>query len=74
MRESLVVSAGMLDTVPANEQVVISVSLPRYHWEDTTGLPAQIVMQASRNALVNLQVNPPTDQAVYLKTIRTREY
>lgn len=74
MREALVVSAGMLDTVPANEQVVISVSLPRYHWEDTTGLPAQIVMQSTRSALVNLQVNPPSDQAVFLKTIRTREY
>lgn len=74
MRQSLVVSAGMLDTVPANEQVVISVSLPRYHWEDTTGLPSQIVMQASRISLVNLQVNPPSDPAVFLKTIRTREY
>ena len=61
MRESLVASAAMLDTVPANEQMVLSVALPRYHWEDTSGLPAQIVMQATRGALVHLQVNPSAD-------------
>lgn len=74
MREAIVVSAGMLDAVPANEQVVISVSLPRYNWEDATGLPSQIVMQANRVALVNLQVNPPKDQAAFQAAIRTREY
>jgi hypothetical protein len=74
MREALVVSAGMLDAVPANEQVVISVSLPRYNWEDSTGLPSQIVMQANRVSLVNLQVNPAKDAATFQAAIRTREY
>lgn len=73
MREALVVSAAMLDTVPINEQIVVSVSLPRYHWEDTVGVPSQIVMQASRLALVNLQVNPPKDGAAFIAAIRTRE-
>ncbi len=73
MREALVVSAGMLDTVPINEQVVVSVALPRYHWEDPAGLPSQIVMQASRLTLVNLQVNPPKDNAAFLAAFRTRE-
>ncbi|OYW09605.1 MAG: hypothetical protein B7X34_06415 [Acidobacteriia bacterium 12-62-4] len=74
MREALVVSAGMLDTVPANEQIAISVVLLRYPYEDASSGPSQIMMQATRSALVNLQVNPPSDQAVFLKTIRTREY
>ncbi|MFN9456563.1 MAG: hypothetical protein ACK6D7_04150 [Acidobacteriota bacterium] len=74
MRESLVASAAMLDTVPANEQMVLSVALPRYHWEDTSGLPAQIVMQATRGALVNLQVNPSADPAAAAQTFRIREY
>ena len=73
MREALVVSAGMLDTVPINEQIVVSVALPRYHWEDTAGRPSQIVMQAARLALVNLQVNPPKDDAAFLAAIHTRE-
>ena len=73
MREALVVSAGMLDTVPISEQIVVSVTLPRYHWEDTVGLPSQVVMQASRLALVNLQVNPPKDEAAFVSAIRTRE-
>ncbi len=73
MREALVVSAGMVDTVPINEQIVVSVSLPRYHWEDAAGVPSQIVMQASRLALVNLQVNPPKDVATFNAAIRTRE-
>ncbi len=73
MREALIVSAGMLDTVPINEQIVVSVTLPRYHWEDAAGVPSQIVMQASRLALVNLQVNPPKDAATLNAAIRTRE-
>lgn len=73
MREALVVSAGMLDTVPVSEQIVVSVTLPRYHWEDTAGLPSQVVMQASRLALVNLQVNPPKDESAFVSVIRTRE-
>lgn len=55
MREMLVSSAGSLDTVPAEERLVLGVSLFSFSWEDTTGLPAQIVMQAPRKTLVDFQ-------------------
>jgi hypothetical protein len=73
MRETMVNSAGMLDTVPADEQVVFSVSLFSAAHEDTTGLPSQIVMQASRRALVGFQTNP-RDKATIAAAIKTREY
>ncbi len=48
-------TAASLDPVAANEQVVISVSLTRYQWEDTTGLPAQITMQGEKKKLMDAQ-------------------
>jgi len=55
MREMLLASAASLDTVPANEQIALGVTLFYYGWEDTTGLPAQIVMQAPRQKLLDAQ-------------------
>ena len=55
MREMLLASAGSLDTVPGNEPIALGVTLFYYGWEDTTGLPAQIVMQAPRQKLLDAQ-------------------
>lgn len=52
MREMLMQSAAALDSMPAGEQVVIAVSLFRFAWEDSSGLPSQIVMQAPRAKLL----------------------
>jgi hypothetical protein len=52
MREVLTIAALVLDGMPANENVVLAVSLYRFAWEDTAGLPAQIVMQAARQKLL----------------------
>lgn len=52
MRDMLEASAAALDSVPANEQIVIGVSLFYYSWEDTTGLPSQVLMQANRQQLL----------------------
>ena len=52
MREMLVDSARSLDAVPADEQVALGVSLFYWKWEDREGLPAQIVMHASRKDLL----------------------
>lgn len=51
MRQMLT-AAAKLPGVPPNEQVVLAVSIFRYGWEDTKGLPAQIVMQAERSELL----------------------
>lgn len=74
MREMLVDSAAMLDTVPQNEQVVLAISLPRYHWENVAGLPAQIVMQGNRAALVSLRVRPASDASSIAAVIQVKEY
>lgn len=48
-------TASSLDPVPANEQLVIAVTMPRYQWEDPTGLPAQITVQGTRQKLIDAQ-------------------
>lgn len=46
--------AQRLDSLPAGEQVVVGVSLFRYSWEDSRGLPAQLLMQAPKRVLLSL--------------------
>jgi hypothetical protein len=53
MREMLFTGAAALDGVPLHEQIVVGVSLMYFSWEDTTGLPAQLVMQGERQKLLN---------------------
>ena len=52
MRAVLVDSARSLDSVPADEQVAVGISLFYWKWENRDGLPAQIVMHAQRKALL----------------------
>jgi len=42
-------TAAALDKVPPNERIVLGVTLLYRPWEDTSGLPRQIVMQAPRS-------------------------
>jgi hypothetical protein len=55
MRLALVASAASLDPVPQDEQIVIVAFLSRYPWEDVSGLPAQITMQAQKKKLLDAQ-------------------
>jgi hypothetical protein len=52
MRAILVDSARSLDSLPADEQVAVGLSLFYWKWENRDGLPAQIVMHAPRKALL----------------------
>ena len=72
MQEALIATAASLDTVPSNEQVAVGVSLFYYKWEDTSGLPGQIVMQAERQKLLDVQVGR-TPRAALVSTIRVQE-
>lgn len=75
MRTMLVDAAAMVDTVPENEQVAVAVTLFHKSWEDTTGLPGQIVMQAPRKALVAFKTsNSPTRQQELEAVLKVREY
>ena len=52
MRAMLLDSARSLDSLPADEQVAVGLSLFYWKWENRDGLPAQIVMHAPRKALL----------------------
>jgi hypothetical protein len=52
MEDIMLSSAASLDTVPADEQIALGVSFFYWNWEDTTGLPQQLVMRAPKRALV----------------------
>lgn len=49
MRDIWADAATSLPTVPETEQVVLAVRLLYQPWEDTSGLPAQLVMRGPRN-------------------------
>jgi len=66
MREILAGAAASLENLPPSEQVVVAVSLFHYSWEDYSGLPSQIVMQAERRKLL---ANATRETA-----IRTQEF
>ena len=71
MRGFLADTATSLDMVPADQQVVLAVTLARYPWEPTSKLPAHIVMQGRRSDLLQAKAAGPAalDQA-----IRVQEY
>ena len=48
MRDAWRDSAATLTSVPDNQQVVIAVRLLYLNWEDTRGLPGEIVMKGDR--------------------------
>jgi hypothetical protein len=52
MRDMLVRSAEMLPAVPESEDIVLGVTIFRRAADDSTGIPAQIVMRAERKALL----------------------
>jgi hypothetical protein len=56
MQDAMVATASSLDNVPPGENIVLGVTLFYYNWENTSGLPAQIVMQAQRQKLLDVQL------------------
>lgn len=73
MRAAMVAAAGILDTVPGDEQVVYGVNLFHHPYEDSKGLPAQIVMSASRKQLLTFQTQNK-DKAALVAAITVREF
>lgn len=57
MKEILVAVAEKLDPVPANEQVVIAMILPRYTWEEASGVPIQLTAQGVKSELLAMRNN-----------------
>jgi hypothetical protein len=70
LRDALASTAASLDTVPAEEQNTIVAFLDHYPWEDTTGIPSQLTLQAQRKKIVEAQHAGP---AALDSTIRVIE-
>lgn len=58
MRNMLASFAAGLNTLPANENVALAVTIPYFRWEDSDGLPRQIVMVAPRRILIADMIPP----------------
>ena len=58
MRDMLLAAAASLDEVPANEQIVIGVSMLYRPEEDRSGLPGQILMQGEKSQAARRQARP----------------
>jgi len=52
LKDALVSAATSLDTIPADEQIVIAVIIPRFTFEDAAGIPVQVTVQASKRKLL----------------------
>ncbi len=72
MRQMLLDCSASLDGVPAAEQIVVSVILFNRAWEDTSGLPSQIMMQAERQKLLDVQTGR-TPRANLETVVKVRE-
>lgn len=72
MQDAMVATAASLDNVPAGENIVLGVTLFYYNWENTGGLPAQIVMQAQRQKLLDVQLGRAS-RALLDSVIRVQE-
>jgi len=57
LREALVEAAVSLNAMPPDEQIVIVAILAKYQWEDMSGVPLQIRVQATRKQLLELRKN-----------------
>jgi len=55
MRQMMLAAAASLDEVPATEQIAVGVSLFYFSWEDTSGLPGQVLMLAEKQKLLDAQ-------------------
>jgi hypothetical protein len=65
MQDTLATMSGTLDTLPAGEKIAIALVLPRYSFEDPTGLPLQVTIQMERGqGAPEVTVKPTPDAKV----------
>ena len=62
MQQMMLASAAGLDSLPPDQQIVLAVRLLYLPWEDTTGLPGQILMRADRRTLTS---NAAVDSGIH---------
>lgn len=62
MRELMQVAALTLLQMPDNQQIVIAVRLDYGKWEDTSGLPGQILIRADRKSAIQGEITATEEQ------------
>jgi len=72
MKLALFEGATRFDALDDNDRLAVAVTVYHFAWENTTGIPSQIVMQGTRKAL--LEARPKTqeqgrDQAFEMKEL-----
>ena len=68
MRTMLLESAAALREIPLSQRIAVGVTLSRFSWEDSRGLPAQILMEATRQSLLDIQLgNVSANDAIEVK-------
>ncbi len=64
MRQLLMRTSVTLDTLPANEQIVVSVTISQQAWQDRNGMPQQIVMQGQKAKLMDASLKKLSPESV----------
>jgi hypothetical protein len=65
LKQFLLKSSVTMDTLPANELIVVGVKISHQIWEDKTGVPEQIVMQGQKSKLMDAKLGKaPADGAI----------
>jgi len=55
VRDMMVECAAALSAIPPEQKIAVGVSLFHFSWEDSRGLPRQILMEASRQTLLDFK-------------------
>ena len=70
MRGLLMSFAASLGKVPPAEHVAFAVTIPYFRWEDTSGMPRQILMVGSRQSLLDAK----SGDEKALATLKVQEF
>jgi hypothetical protein len=73
MQEILLSSAGSLDPIPGDERIAVGITLFNWQGENTTGLPAQVVMYAPKSVLVKVK-SGAADRASLASALTVQEF
>jgi hypothetical protein len=73
MRSMMVDTATALEAIPPQQRVAVAVSLFRFSWEASEGLPDQILMEAQRQVLLDFEKGT-IDSAGLDAAIRIQEF
>ena len=64
MRRTVLKSAGSLDSLPMNENIIVGVSIGYQSWEDKADLPSQIVVQAQKQKVLQAKLNKASTDSI----------